>query len=421
MKSLLYILFGVTAVLGVPRMASADSAEAVKALATAQAAKDLPGVEAAVKLGLTALGDKAGVPEEASEFVEPDENVRPLAADQVPELFNQPLAYIREHAWWKQVRQGAECQAPLRAVASVVEGCLAARKAGCEHGEELLAEAKAAADFLVFAQKAGGRDNFPFPGWRGKRGKLGALAEKFLSKAEAAGKVDDVLQDGWIIDDLKAGDLLFDNGLAGVALLAMYEVTKEEVYLNSARKAGDWAITRPCVPNWNYNSFSVHLLANLHRVTGDAKYLEAAKEKCRLGILPGQLKEGPLAGRWADPHNAKLVYHFIILRGLISLLAELPDADADRAAITQALTVGLKVRNAEIISQGGSSPDTTLEVYCRLLSDRAHFGDIITKTDTESAAKMIFRTAVEEFKNEHPTVSPGSWGRYLLLTASRGK
>jgi hypothetical protein len=421
MKNLLLVLVGVVSALGIPCLTAADTAEALKALAAAQAAKDLPGVEAAVKLGIAALADKVGVPEEASEFVEPDEEVKPLAADQVPELFNQPLAYIREHAWWKEARQGADCQAPLRAVASVVEGCLAARAAGCEHPEELLAEAKAAADFLVFAQKAGGRDNFPFPGWRGKRGKLGALAEKFLSKAEAAGKVEEVLHDGWIVDDLKAGDLFFDNGLAGAALLAMYEATKDEVYLASARKAGEWAMTRPCVPNWNYNSFSIHLLANLHRVTGDAKYLTAAKEICRLGILPGQLKEGPLAGRWVDPHNAKLVYHFIILRGLISLLTELPETDADRPTITQALTAGLKVRNAEIIAQGGTSPDTTLEIYCRLLSDRPRFGEIIAQTETEAAAKMIFRSVVEEFKNEHPTVSPGSWGRYLLLTARKSK
>ncbi len=416
MKFSRLLLLGLLA--GAP-MAAADLPALAKQLAAAQAAKDPAAVRAAAKAIVAQLGAKAGEPEEVSEFVLPDDKVRPVEPDQVPDLFAIALEYIQEHAWWKTVKQGSDCQAPLRGPASVVEGCLAARAAGCAHPEMLLAEAKAAADFLVQAQRDGGRDCFPFPGWRGKRGKLGGMAEKFLSKAEAAGKTDEILHDGWIIDDLGSGDLFFDNGLAGTALLSLYEVNKEEIYLTSARKAADWAISRPCVPNWNYNSFHVQLLSKMHRVTGEAKYLAAAKEKCLLGCLPGQLLEGPQAGRWADPHNAKLVYHFILLRGIISLLQELPATDPDHAALTTALEAGLKTRNAEIIAQGGTNPDTTLEVYCRLLADREHFDGIIKRTETEAAAKMTFRAVVEEFKNEHPTVSPGSWGRYLALTANR--
>ncbi len=51
-------------------------------------------------------------------------------------------------------------------------------------------------------------------------------------------------------------------------------------------------------------------------MTKDHRYLDAAREKVQLGIYPGQLKSGPQAGRWFDPHNARLVYHFILLRGL---------------------------------------------------------------------------------------------------------
>ncbi len=397
---------------------AADLAASAKTLAAAQRARDLTAVQSIVSAAYAALGTAAGVPEAETEFVMPAQEVRAATAEQVPALFERPLDTIQGQAWWKEAKTGTDCQAPLRAVASVVEGCLLARQAGCAQPRVLLAEAEAAADFLVHAQQAGGRECFPFPGWRGKRGKLGAMAEAFLSKAEEAGKVDAVLHEGWIIDDLGTGDLYFDNGLAGVALLSMYEASKNEVYLTSARKAADWACTQPCVPNWNYNSFLVHLLAQTHRVTGDAKYLAAAKEKCRLGCLPGQLTSGPHVGRWGDPHNARLVYHFIILRGLLSLLAELPADDAERAEIENAVVLSLQTRNAEILEQGGTSPDTTLEIYTRLLGDRAHFGQILTRVPTtEAAAQLIFRVAVEEFKHEHPTVSPGSWGRYLLLMA----
>jgi hypothetical protein len=389
-----------------------------KQLGSAQAAKDEPAVKAVVQSIRTELGEKAGEPEVPTEFVLPDEEARGVSPDQVPELFQRALDYIKANAWWKSVKSGADCQAPLRAVASVVDGCLAARAAGCAHPEELLAEAHAAADFLLAAQRTAGRDCFPFPGWRGKRGKLGAMAERFLSKAEAAGKVAAVMQDGWIFDDLGTGELYFDTGLAGVALLHLYETTREEKYLKGARQAADWALARPAVANWNYNSFLVQLLAEMHRVTGEEKYLASAKEKARLGILPGQLLTGPHAGRWLDPHNARLVYHFILLRGLICLLAELPPADPDRALIEQALAAGLKAHDQEIATEGGTHPDTTLEVYCRLLADRAQLGNLISPA-TEAAAKMIQRAAVEEFKNDHPTVSPGTWGRYLQLTAGK--
>ena len=398
---------------------AAETSNFTKSLAEAQGKKDQAGVEKVVAAYLSELGSKAGTPEESAEFLMPDDDVKILTEDQVAGGFESMLGFIKSEGWWKTVATGADCKAPLRAVASVVEGCLAAKAAGCESADVLLAEARSAADFLIKSQEEGGRDCFPFPGWRGKKGKLGMMAERFLSKAEAAGKVDAVMKNGWIIDDLGGGDLYFDNGLGGTAVLAMYEETKEEKYLKSAKAAADWAMKQPCVPNWNYNSFSVHFLAQMYRVTKETTYLDAAKEKCRLGILPGQLTSGPNAGRWADPHNAKLVYHFILLRGLASLLLELPADDVDRPAIYNALEAGLKTRNAEIIEKGGTSPDTTLEVYVRILSAKAKLAALIDDTKTPEAAKVIFRASVEEVSKEHPTISPGSWGRYLKYTAGK--
>lgn len=402
-----------------PLTLRAETSEFTKQLAAAQAKKDQAEVEKISKAYISELGPKAGTPEEASEYLVPDEDVKVLTAEQVQGGFETVLNFIQSGAWWKTVSSGAESKAPLRAVASVVEGCLAAKAAGCDQADTLLAEAKAAADFLLKAQEEGGHDCFPFPGWRGKKGKLGMMAEKFLSKAEAAGKVDTVMKNGWIIDDLGGGDLYFDNGLCGSAVLAMYEETKDEKYLKSAKAAAAWAMKQPCVPNWNYNSFSVHFLAQMHRVTKDAVFLEAAKEKCRLGMLPGQLTSGPNAGRWADPHNAKLVYHFIMMRGLTSLLLELGPDDADREAIYKALATSLKTRNAEIIEKGGTSPDSTLEVYVRILSAREKLAALIDETKTSEAARVIFRASVEEVSKDHPTISPGSWGRYLRYTAGK--
>jgi hypothetical protein len=45
------------------------------------------------------------------------------------------------------------------------------------------------------------------------------------------------------------------------------------------------------VTNWNYNSFSVFLLAEVYRITGDEKYLESAR-KIQCGFLGGSLDTG---------------------------------------------------------------------------------------------------------------------------------
>ena len=147
-------------------------------------------------------------------------------------------------------------------------------------------EAREAGDFLLWAQAQGGRGVIPFPAFRGGRNAAFQSAERFLRRAEREGRLDEVLRGGWAVDDLDDGGLQFDNGLCGVALLDLFEATGDERYLHGAVAAADWAARRPPVPNWNYNSFSVYLLAEAHRVTGEGRYLEAAKRAFRLGVAP---------------------------------------------------------------------------------------------------------------------------------------
>jgi hypothetical protein len=90
-------------------------------------------------------------------------------------------------------------------------------------------------------------------------------------------------------------------------------------------RAADWATGQACVANFNYNAFSVSLLCEAFAVSGRAGYLDASLAKFRLGVSPGQAPNG----RWIDPHNARTVYHILILRAIGDLLTVLP---ADRAA-----------------------------------------------------------------------------------------
>ncbi len=66
------------------------------------------------------------------------------------------------------------------------------------------------------------------------------MAEAFLRKAEQAGKLGELTKSGWLIDDLDDGGLQFDNALAGVAVLHLYERTKNPDYLTAVQRSANW-------------------------------------------------------------------------------------------------------------------------------------------------------------------------------------
>jgi uncharacterized protein YyaL (SSP411 family) len=202
--------------------------------------------------------------------------------------------------------------------------------------------ARAGADWLIARQHASGV--FPFPVGPGlhPREKAGFIVQRAIKEHP------ELVVDGWIADDRDDGGLQFDNGLCGSALVSVWELTRDERYLSAAKRAGDWAIARPLVANWNYNAFSAGLLARLARATGEAKYLNAAIEKADVGVLPGQMP----AGRWFDAHNASALYHNILLRELLEVQAALPADHAFRATLRDALVRGLDQAADETLARG---------------------------------------------------------------------
>jgi hypothetical protein len=173
----------------------------------------------------------------------------------------------------------------------------------------------------------------------------------------------EALVDGWIVDDLN-GDLQYDNGICGVALVEAYGATGEEVYLEGARRACDWALGRPLCTNWNYNAFGVWLLARTARASGEKKYLDAALERLKVGVLPGQMENG----RWFDPHNARLVYHGIIVRGMLEVHRALDPEHGFRAELEDSLRRALDHAATQIQGGGASSNSTSTEVFCSALT-----------------------------------------------------
>jgi hypothetical protein len=200
---------------------------------------------------------------------------------------------------------------------------LRAFEAGLPHAAEYRADAIKELDYMVSQQASTGVFGYPYD----PNAKEGLKMQAAALVRDGAKRGIKMTEGAWMIEDLDDGGLQFDNGEAGVGLLYGYVLTGNRKYLDSARRAADWAAARPLVPNWNYNSYSGWLLARMYRVTGERKYLDAAADKFEVGVLPGQMDNG----RWVDQHNARPQYHSLMIRNLVEYTLALEEAKDQRA------------------------------------------------------------------------------------------
>jgi hypothetical protein len=84
----------------------------------------------------------------------------------------------------------------------------------------------------------------------------------------------------WTTEGSLDGNSVYDTGVAGAALVAGYEATKDKRCLDASEKAAAWAMTMPFSGNANYNMFTVWHLAAHYRVTKEKKLLDFAVQGC---------------------------------------------------------------------------------------------------------------------------------------------
>lgn len=389
-------------------------------LADALAHKNEEGIRAAVDEARKRLGRKAGEPEVSDEFLPVPKDARIFLQGEAQRGFAMHFATLERMCWWRKGVDPTTLKAPLRGPASVIVGNVAAVRARLDGADRSLAMAKDAAEFLIWAQKEADSGVYPFPAARGtSKARAMEVATRFFANAEKAGTLEYIVRNGWAFDDAGDGGLQFDNGECGAAILDLYDLTMEHRYLESALKSADWAAGRPLCPNWNYNSFSVFLLAKSFAFTGNVKYLNEAIHKARLGVIPGQLTDGPHAGRWVDPHNARAAYHYIMMRALTQLVAVMPRNHLSRPEIVSALSRGLRTRNTEILAQGVMNKDHALE--CLLLVNQVFKDDADFLQDTRSSAALdaVCRLVSEEARRGKRTLGPAAWGLFLEFIATK--
>jgi hypothetical protein len=390
------------------------------ALAHALERQDAVAIRQAVEDANRLLGDKAGVPETPDQYVPLPKEGRWLTADEAAPGFEPWFAKLEQLRWWKIGLDPTKLGHPLREPAAVVSGNVAACRAKLRGAERSLALAKEAGDFLIWAQEQAGGSVIPFPASRGvSQAAPFKSAERQLKQAEKEGRLDAVIKNGWAINDDGDGGLQFDNAECGVALLELYELTKEPKYLDAAKKSAEWALARSLVPNWNYNSFSVYLLTRKYRVTSEKKYLDAATKKVLLGVIPGQLTAGKYAGRWHDPHNARPAYHYIMLRALAELAIALPKESAERREVVASLALGLKARNKDFFDQGAANKDKAMEAL--LIVNRAFADDheFLRTTQSADALDALAKLVSEQARRGGPSLGPREWGLFLEYVAGK--
>ena len=388
-------------------------------LAQALRSKDEVAVRKLAAESVFMLGNLAGAPEVADEYRQAPEQVEPLTKAEALAGFEKILQFVQKNKWWRIDLDPTETEHLPREVATCMMGCLAGCRANAPNEDALLKEAVEAGDYLLWTQQQAGTGVIPFPAYRGGKNKAFQAADRFLRLAKESGRLDEVVNNGWSFDDLTDGGLQFDNGLCGVALFELYEVSNEKRFLTGAIATADWAAKRSCVTNWNYNSFSVYLLATAYRVTHESKYLQAAKEKARLGVLPGQLQDGPYKGRWADQHNARPAYHYIIVRGLTALFAVLPDDATNRESIAMSIRAAMQARNKEFTSKGIMNVDSSMEALLLFKSLSADQRKAIGFCQTDEAFAVLERHCVSRLRKDGGPFSPGVGGGFFKYIAEQ--
>ena len=290
-------------------------------LAAAMKSDDAAQVRVVTQEMLKVLGDQAGVPDGRRAGVKAEPCMLSEAA--ATKLFLDALK--TEGRRVRQLSEGKPLpDQMLRIYAEILNGMTIVRPFVEKHQPEVLRDldrlTSGLATILLTLQQPKGF--FPFPDLRGKNIRFGDMITRQLD----AGTVE--VKDGWLITADPDGGSQFDTGVCGTALLKAGLLNGNEAWKQAGLRAADWALTQKCCANFNYNGFSVSLLAQAFRGTGDSKYLEGALKKFQVGVAPGQAPNG----RWMDAHNARTVYHLIILRGLGDLGLALPRERRDERA-----------------------------------------------------------------------------------------
>ncbi len=357
----------------------------------------------------TELGEWAGKPEKEPSYYMPASNKQIHTFTSAIQYYDLYINFIKKHMYkgngeWKPEKYPPQVSPMLRFNGYLICGfseILDYPISNQAHLKTLLVES---ADYLCRQQLDSGM--FPFPDLRGIDKNFSPTLERFYERNPNA------FANNWVIQDDGSGGTLFDTGVCGVAMLDAYKITLDKKYLAAAQKAADYCTNINLVKNWNYNAFSVWLLAKYFAVTQDTIYLNHSVQNCKLGVLPGLMENG----RWVDPHNACTSYHVILTRGMLALYQVLPQDHPFYEPLKQGLFVSLQNLATEINNNGYSTInalsvlvtanemnlksadiDTAINIIINAMFEQSQFGTTQFKARGDEALPLA--RMVQYFKN----------------------
>src|SRR5262249_3590434 len=126
-----------------------------------------------------------------------------------------------------------------------------------------------------------------------------------------------------------------------------------------------------------------------YRVTADNKYLDAARRKGQIGLLPGQAPNG----RWLDPVSARTVSHMVVLRALNDLDECLPPGkDRTQVEAAAAKAVNAMIEEAERLGAPATSNTVQeLERHLRLHKDAPRAVRVVLEQSATAAVRKCTR------------------------------
>ena len=126
--------------------------------------------------------------------------------------------------------------------------------------------------------------------------------------------------------------LMYEGGLAGIALIEGYKVFGTASYLTASNNLCTKLVNSPANINANMNGFAITALAANYEITGTQSYLNKALSLMDL-TCGFQLD----SGMWSDDHNQYVWYHGIITRSLVKLLDVMPDSNPKKEVVRKCL------------------------------------------------------------------------------------
>jgi hypothetical protein len=306
-------------------------------LAEAMAKGDSTAVAAAVEDKKKLLGELAGLPDvrRKGDRSKPT----PIKSADVADIFIKAIQ--AEPRALRALSSGVAAPDTMpRAYASVAAGCLMIRPLVEMHHKDKLDLLDGLVHGCCKAMIAlqTDRGHFKFPDLRGKHLVLGDAMEKIVEKDP------DAVRDGWLLVPFPDGSSQVDAAECGIALLRAGAQYKKAEYTAAGRKAAEWARRLPPAPAFQWNAYSVCLLCEAHRTTGENEFLDAARDRYMTGVHRGQTA----SGRWIDPQSARTVHQFAFLRAQQDLLEAMPDGpDRGRIASSCQLTIRAILDEAE--------------------------------------------------------------------------